>query len=80
MLQMGRDVVEAVASQVASKPRTLDAFEALSDRCVDDAYRLAAVVLRDPAEAQDVKSRLHTGLKRLRIELERAGWREEEER
>jgi hypothetical protein len=52
MLQMGRDVVEAVTSQVASKPRTLDAFEALSDRCVDG----------------------------LRIELERAGWREEEER
>jgi RNA polymerase sigma-70 factor (ECF subfamily) len=27
-----------------------------------------------------VKSRLHTGLKRLRAELERAGWRGENER
>ena len=27
-----------------------------------------------------VKSRLHTGLRRLRTELERAGWREEDQR
>lgn len=33
---------------------TLEAFEALSDRCLDDSYRLAAVILRDPAEAEDV--------------------------
>jgi RNA polymerase sigma-70 factor (ECF subfamily) len=33
---------------------TLDAFEALTDRCLDESYRLAAVVLRDQAEAQDV--------------------------
>jgi RNA polymerase sigma-70 factor (ECF subfamily) len=38
----------------AREVRTLDAFEALSDRCLDDSYRLAAVVLRDQAEAQDV--------------------------
>ena len=34
--------------------RTVGAFEALSDRCLDDSYRLAAVVLRDPVEAEDV--------------------------
>ncbi len=30
------------------------AFDALTDRALDDAYRLAAVVLRDPDEAEDV--------------------------
>jgi RNA polymerase sigma factor (sigma-70 family) len=43
----------ALAERTAGTP-ALDAFEALSDRCLDDSYRLAAVVLRDPAEAQDV--------------------------
>ena len=51
---MGRPVIEATAADRARAPRTLDAFEALSDRCLDDSYRLASVVLRDPAEAQDV--------------------------
>jgi RNA polymerase sigma-70 factor (ECF subfamily) len=43
-----------VVMKNASQARTLDAFEALSDRCLDDSYRLAGVVLRDPAEAEDV--------------------------
>jgi RNA polymerase sigma factor (sigma-70 family) len=51
---MGRHVVEAVANESGREARTLDAFEALSDRCLDDSYRLAAVVLRDQMEAQDV--------------------------
>ena len=51
---MGRDVVEAVAVDSAREGPTLDAFEALSDRCLDDSYRLAAVILRDPVEAEDV--------------------------
>jgi RNA polymerase sigma-70 factor (ECF subfamily) len=51
---MGRHVVEAVATESGREARTLDAFEALSDHCLDDAYRLAAVVLRDQMEAQDV--------------------------
>jgi RNA polymerase sigma factor (sigma-70 family) len=51
---MGQRMVEAVAVDPARGARTADAFEALSDRCLDDAYRLAAVVLRDQAEAQDV--------------------------
>jgi RNA polymerase sigma-70 factor (ECF subfamily) len=51
---MGRHVVEAVATEGGREARTLDAFEALSDRCLDDSYRLAAVVLRDQMEAQDV--------------------------
>jgi RNA polymerase sigma-70 factor (ECF subfamily) len=51
---MGRRVVQAAVSGSASGPRTLDAFEALSDRCLDDSYRLAAVLLRDPTEAQDM--------------------------
>jgi RNA polymerase sigma-70 factor (ECF subfamily) len=53
---MGRDAVEAVEAVLAESgpgERALDAFEALSDRCLDDSYRLAAVVLRDPVEAQD---------------------------
>ena len=50
----GRFLVEAVAPDTAHKPRTLDAFEALSERCLDDSYRLATVVLRDTAEAEDV--------------------------
>ena len=37
----------------AEAARGLEMFEVLSDRCLDDAYRLAAVVLRDEAEAQD---------------------------
>jgi integrase len=47
-------VVRAAAADSSSGARTFDAFEALSDRCLDDAYRLAAVVLRDPIDAQDV--------------------------
>jgi RNA polymerase sigma factor (sigma-70 family) len=47
-------VVEAVVADSPPSARTLDAFEALSDRCLDDSYRLASVVLRDPIEAQDV--------------------------
>jgi RNA polymerase sigma-70 factor, ECF subfamily len=50
---MGRHV-EAVAADTARETPTLDAFEALSERCLDDSYRLAAVVLRDQTEAQDV--------------------------
>jgi RNA polymerase sigma-70 factor (ECF subfamily) len=42
-----------VAVDGAPETPTLNAFEALSDRCLDDSYRLAAVVLRDPTEAQD---------------------------
>jgi RNA polymerase sigma factor (sigma-70 family) len=51
---MGRRVVEAALADGTPESRTLDAFEALSDRCLDDSYRLAAVILRDPTEAQDV--------------------------
>jgi RNA polymerase sigma-70 factor (ECF subfamily) len=51
---MGRRVVEAIVADSPPEARTLDAFEALSDRCLDDSYRLAAVILRDQAEAQDV--------------------------
>jgi RNA polymerase sigma-70 factor (ECF subfamily) len=51
---MGRDVIEAVTMDSARGGPTLDAFEALSDRCLDDSYRLAAVILRDPVEAEDV--------------------------
>jgi RNA polymerase sigma-70 factor (ECF subfamily) len=50
---MGRHV-QAVAADTARETPTLDAFEALSERCLDDSYRLATVVLRDQAEAQDV--------------------------
>jgi RNA polymerase sigma factor (sigma-70 family) len=51
---MRRRVVQAALADSGSAIRTLDAFEALSDRCLDDSYRLAAVILRDPTEAQDV--------------------------
>ena len=51
---MGRHVVEAVVAGSGREARTLDAFEVLSDRCLDDSYRLAAVILRDQMEAQDV--------------------------
>jgi RNA polymerase sigma-70 factor (ECF subfamily) len=47
-------MVQAVVADSPPEARTLDAFEALSDRCLDDSYRLAAVILRDPTEAQDV--------------------------
>ena len=47
-------MVEAVTGEDAREARSLDAFEALSDRCLDDSYRLAAVILRDPTEAQDI--------------------------
>jgi RNA polymerase sigma-70 factor (ECF subfamily) len=50
---MGRQVVQTVAEAEGADVRLLDAFEAISDRCLDDAYRLAAVILRDPVEAQD---------------------------
>jgi RNA polymerase sigma-70 factor (ECF subfamily) len=51
---MGRNVVQALSADAAREVPALDAFEALSDRCLDDSYRLAAVVLRDHVEAQDV--------------------------
>jgi RNA polymerase sigma-70 factor (ECF subfamily) len=51
---MGQHVVEAVVADGPQAARTLDAFESLSDRRLDDSYRLAAVILRDQAEAQDV--------------------------
>jgi RNA polymerase sigma-70 factor (ECF subfamily) len=51
---VGHEVVDVLAAEEASDARTLDAFESMSDRCLDDSYRLAAVVLRDPIEAQDV--------------------------
>lgn len=51
---MGQRVVEAVAVEEGQAGRTLDGFEALSDRCLDDSYRLASVVLRDPVEAEDI--------------------------
>ena len=47
-------MVQAAVADSEPTIRTLDAFEALSDRCLDDSYRLAAVVLRDPTEARDV--------------------------
>ena len=47
-------MVEAVVTGSGRNARTLDAFEALSNRCLDDSYRLAAVVLRDQMEAQDI--------------------------
>jgi RNA polymerase sigma-70 factor (ECF subfamily) len=51
---MGRRVIEVAAANERQAATTLDAFEALSDRCLDDSYRLASVVLRDPVEAEDV--------------------------
>ena len=51
---MGQRVVEAVVADDGRSARTLDAFETLSDRCLDDSYRLASVVLRDPVEAEDL--------------------------
>lgn len=51
---MGQRMVDAVVAGGGRQARTLDAFEALSDRCLDDSYRLASLVLRDPIEAQDV--------------------------
>ena len=51
---MGRNVVQALTADAVREVPALDAFEALSDRCLDDSYRLAAVVLRDQIEAQDV--------------------------
>jgi RNA polymerase sigma factor (sigma-70 family) len=53
-IEMGRRVVQAVVVDGLPEARTLSAFEALSDRCLDDSYRLAAVILRDPTEAEDV--------------------------
>src|SRR5512135_2244303 len=49
----------SVASQTGvvvkrSEAPDLELFEVLSDRCLDAAYRMASVVLRDEAEAQDV--------------------------
>jgi RNA polymerase sigma factor (sigma-70 family) len=51
---MGRRVVQVATADETSDARALQAFESMSDRCLDDSYRLAAVVLRDPVEAQDV--------------------------
>ena len=48
---MGRHV-QAVTADTARETPTLDAFEAMSDRCLDDSYRLASVVLRDPVEGR----------------------------
>jgi DNA-directed RNA polymerase specialized sigma24 family protein len=53
-MAMARRVVQTVVASGTSESRTIDAFEALSDRSLDDAYRLATVILRDPIEAQDV--------------------------
>jgi RNA polymerase sigma-70 factor (ECF subfamily) len=47
-------MVDAMAIEGTGGARTLDAFEAMSDRCLDDSYRLATVVLRDPVEAEDI--------------------------
>jgi RNA polymerase sigma-70 factor, ECF subfamily len=47
-------MVDAMAIDRVDPEGTLDAFEALSDRCLDDSYRLAAVILRDASEAEDV--------------------------
>jgi RNA polymerase sigma factor (sigma-70 family) len=41
-------------TEVAEPVRNLEMFEILSERCLDSSYRLACVVLRDEAEAQDV--------------------------
>jgi RNA polymerase sigma factor (sigma-70 family) len=51
---MGQHEVEVTLAETMPASPTLDAFERLSDRCLDDAYRLASVVLRDQVEAQDV--------------------------
>lgn len=51
---MGRRVAEVVMAKSKPEVRTREAFEALSDRCLDGSYRLAAVILRDEIEAQDV--------------------------
>ena len=53
-IEMGQDVIQAVGAEAVPQAATLDAFEALTDRCLDESYRLAAVVLRDQSEAQDV--------------------------
>ena len=53
-IEMGRSLIETAAVDGSHGARTLDAFEALNDRCLDDSYRMAAVVLRDPTEAEDV--------------------------
>jgi RNA polymerase sigma-70 factor (ECF subfamily) len=52
--EMGRHEVQLALAESPPAPSRLDAFERLSDRCLDEAYRLAAVVLRDPVEAEDV--------------------------
>ena len=46
--------MDAVAVRRGAPPSAIEAFEALSDHCLYDSYRLAAVVLRDEMEAQDV--------------------------
>ena len=45
---------DADAEAEAGAFRNFEVFEVLSDRCLDSSYRLASVVLRDEAEAQDV--------------------------
>ena len=51
---MERREVQTALADARGVEGALDAFEALSDRCLDDSYRLASVILRDPIEAQDV--------------------------
>jgi RNA polymerase sigma-70 factor, ECF subfamily len=47
-------MADAVVADVAARARALDAFEAMSQRCLDESYRLAAVILGDQVEAEDV--------------------------
>ncbi len=45
--------METAVTDAVRGDSALAAFEALSDRRLDDSYRLASVILRDPIEAQD---------------------------
>ncbi len=47
-------MVAATVADGVGRARSLDAFEALSKRCLEELYRLAAVVLGDQVEAEDV--------------------------
>ena len=51
---MGTLAAQTGVSADAQAFRSLELFEVLTDRALDAAYRLASVVLRDEAEAQDV--------------------------
>jgi RNA polymerase sigma-70 factor, ECF subfamily len=48
-----RGDMETAVVGAARGETALEAFESLSDRHLDDSYRLASVILRDPIEAQD---------------------------